>query len=314
MTENAIAVQVSNLSKRFRGGLRRKDVLALSDVSLEVERGEIFGLLGPNGAGKTTLVKILLGSLRPTTGTASINGYDSRNWRARKRAGFLPENHRFPSYLTGQQLLHVYGGMAGMSAGEIRGRSDKLLELVEMTKWRKTKIKKYSKGMMQRLGLAQALLNDPDIVFLDEPTDGVDPVGRRDIRNILLELKGHGKTVFLNSHLLAEVEMVCDRVAVLDKGGLLKTAKTGNLVETKPYYWIETFHLPDHVAKMITSGFDKAVIDENVIKLPLDNPRHINVIIDLLRKHEVDISAVKPLSASLEESFMQLVQGESKHD
>jgi ABC-2 type transport system ATP-binding protein len=314
MTETDIAVRVSNLSKRFRGGLRRKDVHALSDVSLEVYKGEIFGLLGPNGAGKTTLVKILLGSLRPTTGSAAIFNYKSRNWRARTRAGFLPENHRFPSYLTGQQLLHVYGGMAGMSASEIKSRSDELLRLVEMTKWRKIKIKKYSKCMMQRLGLAQALLNDPEIVFLDEPTDGVDPVGRRDIRNILLELKKKGKTVFLNSHLLAEVEMVCDRVAVLDKGKMLRTAKTGNLIETKPYYWIEVFHLPDHVARMITSGFDKVVIDEKTIKLPLDNPRHINAIIDVLRKHEVDISAVKPLSATLEDSFMQLIRGEVRND
>lgn len=314
MADQTIAIRITNLSKRFRGGLRRKDVLALSDVSLEVERGEIFGLLGPNGAGKTTLVKILLGLLHPTTGSASVNGHDCDSWRAREKAGFLPENHRFPPYLTGQQLLHVYGGMSGLTRDVILSRSETLLKLVDMTKWRKTRIKKYSKGMMQRLGLAQALLSDPEIVFLDEPTDGVDPVGRRDIRNILLELKKQGKTIFLNSHLLAEVEMVCDRVAVLDKGKLLKTAKTGNLVETKPYYWIEAFHLPDHVAKMVVSAFDNVIIEENVIKLPLDNPRHVNAIIDMLRKHEVDISSVKPLSASLEESFMQLVRGEVKGD
>jgi ABC-2 type transport system ATP-binding protein len=207
------------------------------------------------------------------------------------------------------QMLYHFGGLGGMSRSEIKNRAGEMLELVGMAKWHKTKIKKYSKGMMQRLGLAQAMLADPEIIFLDEPTDGVDPIGRREIRNILLELKKRGKTIFLNSHLLAEVEMICDRVAVLDNGKLLKTAKVGNLVETKPYYWVETFHLPEHVARMVTSGFDNVIIEENTIKIPLDNARHINVIIDLLRKNEIDISAVKPLSASLEDSFVELLKG-----
>lgn len=310
MTETATAIRVDHLSKRFSGGLRRRgEVQALADVSLEVSRGEIFGLLGPNGAGKTTLVKILLGSLHPSTGSASINGHACGDWRARQKAGFLPENHRFPSYLTGQQFLNVYGGMAGMPRAAVRARSDELLELVEMTRWRKTKIRKYSKGMMQRLGLAQTLLNNPDLIFLDEPTDGVDPVGRREIRDILKGLKKQGKTIFLNSHLLAEVEAVCDRVAILDKGKLIKIGPVGGLVETKPYYWVETYHLPEHVAAMVTSGFDKAIIEENVIKLPLENPRKINTIIDLLRKYEVDIISVKPAAVSLEDSFMQLIKG-----
>jgi ABC-2 type transport system ATP-binding protein len=310
MTESQTAIQTNNLSKNFWGGFRGKDVLALSDVSLEVNSGEIFGLLGPNGAGKTTMVKVLLGSLRPTSGSASINGHDCSKWQARKKVGFLPENHRFPSYQTGYQMLSHFGGLAGLSRSEIKTRAGNALELVEMAKWRNTKIKKYSKGMMQRLGLAQALLSEPDIIFLDEPTDGVDPIGRREIRNVLMELKKQGKTIFLNSHLLAEVEMICDRVAILDKGKLIKTAKVGNLVETKPYYWVETFHLPDHVATILTSGFDKVLIEENTIKMPLDNARHINAVIDLLRKHEVDIVAIKPLSASLEDSFMQLIKGE----
>jgi ABC-2 type transport system ATP-binding protein len=258
MTDAAIAIRVEHLSKTFGGGLRGKnDVQALADVSLEVTQGEIFGLLGPNGAGKTTFVKILLGALHPSTGSASINGHGCGNWRARQKAGFLPENHRFPSYLTGQQFLNIYGGLAGMPRSAIRTRANELLELVEMTRWRKTKIRKYSKGMMQRLGVAQALLNDPDLVFLDEPTDGVDPVGRREIREILKKLKDQGKTIFLNSHLLAEVEAICDRVAILDKGKLIKVGPVGALIETKPYYWIETSHLPEHIAGMVTSGFDQ---------------------------------------------------------
>jgi ABC-2 type transport system ATP-binding protein len=314
MTNNAAAIRTINLSKHFHGGFRGKEIKALSDVSLEVPHGEIFGLLGPNGAGKTTMIKTLLGALRPTTGSAEVNGYDCTKWQARSRVGFLPENHRFPLYQTGIQMLCHFGGMAGMSRSEIKSKADSLLELVDMAKWRNTKIRKYSKGMMQRLGLAQALLSDPDIIFLDEPTDGVDPIGRREIRNILLELKKQNKTIFLNSHLLAEVEMICDRVAVLDKGKLLKTARIGNLVETKPYYWVETFDLPQSVATKITSGFENVIIENNTIKIPLENARKINVIIDLLRHNEVDISAVKPLSASLEDSFMQLLKGETGNE
>jgi len=310
MTDTA-AIKTTNLAKRFWGGFRNKDVLALSDVSLEVHSGEIFALLGPNGAGKTTLMKILLGSLRPTAGAATINGHDCGRWEARRKAGFLPENHRFPSYLTGLQLLYVFGGMSGMSRREIKPKADSLLELVSMSKWRKTKIKKYSKGMMQRLGLAQALLNDPDLVFLDEPTDGVDPIGRREIRNILLDLKRQGKTIFLNSHLLAEVESVCDRVAILDKGKLIKVGSVGSLIEVKPYYWVETYDLPSEAAKKVRAAFDEAQIENNTIKVGFKDGRTINALIDLLRQNNVDIASVKPISVSLEDSFMQLIRPEA---
>lgn len=308
MTDFVNAISVNHLSKQYPGGFRGNPVLAISDLSLDIKPGEIFGLLGPNGAGKTTLIKILLGALRPTSGTASINGHDIKSHRAREKAGFLPENHRFPPYLTGMQMLMIFGGMRGMSRKAVKAEADKLLKLVNMERWQNTKIKKYSKGMMQRLGLAQAILGDPDLIFLDEPTDGVDPIGRHEIRTVLLDLKKRGKTIFLNSHLLAEVEAVCDRVAVLDKGKLIKTGPVSGLIETKPTYRIETVYLRPEMPERIIKQFPQAQIDGKIITISFDEPRRINDLIDYLRADRVDLLAVSPVKVSLEESFLTLLK------
>ncbi|MCK5127203.1 MAG: ABC transporter ATP-binding protein [candidate division Zixibacteria bacterium] len=314
MNDSNIAIEVKELSKIFKSGLKGGEVQALSEVSLKVDKGDIFGLLGPNGAGKTTLVKVLLGALHATKGSASVYGLDVRNANSRNKAGFLPENHRFPDYMTGAQMLKVYGGMSGLSSGEIKARSKDLLEIVGMSKWRDMKIKKYSKGMKQRLGLAQALINDPEIIFLDEPTDGVDPVGRREIRDILKRLKEQGKTVFLNSHLLAEVEAVCDKVAILDKGKLIKTGPVSELTRVSSTYQIETIQLPIEAAEQIKTAFPHAkLLTDNKISITFEDPRQLNSLIDILRKLNVEITAAIPVKISLEDSFMQLLRGEVKH-
>jgi ABC-2 type transport system ATP-binding protein len=206
-------------------------------------------------------------------------------------------------------MLYVYGGMAGLTREQIRAKADPLLELVGMSRWRKTRIKKYSKGMMQRLGLAQALLNDPDILFLDEPTDGVDPIGRREIRNVLLELKRQGKTIFLNSHLLAEVESVCDCVAILDKGKLIKTGPVTGLTAAKPGYTIETHSLSEETAQKIVAAFPQVQVSDNVVHAMFDDARQVNDLIDFLRRNQVDLVSVAPIKVSLEDSFMQLIRG-----
>ncbi|MEE9441092.1 MAG: ABC transporter ATP-binding protein [candidate division Zixibacteria bacterium] len=307
------AISVNELSKCFKGGLKGQEVLALSGVSFDVETGQVFGLLGPNGAGKTTMVKILIGALNLTSGSATVNGLPINNSAARSKIGFLPENHRFPAYLTGIQMLLVFGGMAGLSSNVIKTRSLALLELVGMSRWGNTRIKKYSKGMMQRLGLAQALLNDPDILFLDEPTDGVDPIGRREIRDILREQKAKGKTIFLNSHLLAEVESVCDKVAILDKGKLIAFGPINELIKKRPQYKIETVNLSHDVSETFKTKFPDAHLKENSIIIELEEMRLINSIIDLLRQLEVEIISVTPQKISLEDSFMQLVSREDRH-
>ncbi len=313
MNTQPTAIEVNELSKIYKSGMKGREVLALSDVTLSVCKGDIFGLLGPNGAGKTTLVKVLLGALHATKGSASVNGLDVKDANSRSRAGFLPENHRFPNYLTGAQMLSVYGGMSGLSSGEIKARSKELLETVGMSKWHDTRIKKYSKGMMQRLGLAQALINDPDIVFLDEPTDGVDPVGRREIRDILNRLKEQGKTVFLNSHLLAEVEAVCDKVAILDKGKLIKTGPVSELTRVSSTYQIETARLHLEAAEHVKRAYPEAQLKDNNISITFDEPKQLNALIDILRKLNIEIIAAIPVKVSLEDSFMQLLRGEVKH-
>jgi len=311
MNESLKAIRIQNLSKRFKGGIGEQAVHALSEVNLEVGSGSIFGLLGPNGAGKTTMVKILLGSLHPSGGTAYINGHEIDQWKARQRVGYLPENHRFPSYMTGLQLLQCYGGMAGLSKSVITTRTDRLLELVGMSQWQNTRIKKYSKGMMQRLGLAQALMNEPEVIFLDEPTDGVDPIGRHEIRDILLELKNTGKTIFLNSHLLAEVESVCDRVAILDKGKLIKTGPVAGLVGSKPAYRILVEESDLNIEKMIQEEYPKATITNSEITLTLEEALQVNGLIDLLRDNNINIISVTPVKISLEESFVMLIKGKT---
>src|SRR5690554_3065997 len=210
-------IETSGLTKVYTSSFGKKKVEALIDLNLSVSHGTIFGLLGPNGAGKTTLVKLLLGINFPTAGNAKILNEEPDNYLIKSRVGYLPENHKYPSYLTGGEVLNFYGRLSGIDGIELSRKIDELLELMQLRKWKKTKIKAYSKGMMQRLGLAQAMINDPELIFLDEPTDGVDPIGRKEIRDILLQLKNKGKTIFLNSQLLSEVELITDRDGILNK-------------------------------------------------------------------------------------------------
>lgn len=302
-------IEINNISKSFRRGFSGNDIKALCDVSLEILSGDIFGLLGPNGAGKTTLMKILLGALSPSSGNASIEGFEVSDSRAREKIGFLPENHRFPEYQTGLQMLQFYGGLSGMSLSEIKSKSTEVLKLVDMEQWGNTKIKKYSKGMMQRLGLAQALLNDPEIIFLDEPTDGVDPIGRREIRDILKSLKSRGKTIFLNSHLLAEVESVCNKVAILNNGELIKVGPVEGLTSTKPTFEVTCEELSEENIKSIKERFLTATITGNKINISFDSEENINRLIDFLRQNNICIQSVVPLKVSLEDSFMNLIKG-----
>ena len=197
-------------------------VTAVRGLTLRVRRGEVFGFLGPNGAGKTTAIKMLLGLSAPTSGHALLLGRPPSDSAARARAGFLPEHFRFHEWLTGEEFLQLHGRLYGMR-GALEQRTTQLLERVGLAAFRRQQLRTYSKGMLQRIGLAQALLNRPDIVFLDEPTSGLDPVGRRLVRDIIREVRAEGATVFLNSHLLSEVEVTCDRVAFIKHGEVLRT-------------------------------------------------------------------------------------------
>ncbi|MCA9174271.1 MAG: ABC transporter ATP-binding protein, partial [Planctomycetales bacterium] len=206
-------IEIQDLEKRYRGSWFRAGYHALRGVTLDVRPGEIFALLGPNGAGKTTLIKVLLGIVRKSSGEARLLGSPAGHQASRRKVGYLPEHLRLPRHHTAETALALLGKLSGMSNADIHARRDDVLQRVGLSKWADVPLRKYSKGMLQRLGLGQALLHEPELLILDEPTDGLDPVGRRSVRTVLESLRSEGKTIFINSHLLQEVELFCDRIA-----------------------------------------------------------------------------------------------------
>lgn len=332
------AINLTGVDKVYAG-----KVHALRGIEMRVRRGEVFGLLGPNGAGKSTLVKILMTVISPTKAEGTVLGSRVGHKPTLAKVGYLPEHHKFPEYLTGEQVVDFYAALAGVDRATRRKRTPQLLELVGMKDWAKTKVKGYSKGMRQRVGIAQALANNPDLVVLDEPTDGVDPVGRRDIREMLTRIKEEGKTVFLNSHLLSELEMVCDRVAILVQGKVASQGTIHELTVKRQVYEIEVAKAtqddsPSLIAalqsgmnvKMITGKTEEApteagdlakrvgaagqlstgedvVVDHDTIKVSTADAGKIQPVLDTLRARGFVIKTVRSIRPSLEDLFMEAV-------
>jgi ABC-2 type transport system ATP-binding protein len=228
MTNPAVAVH--GLTKIFPVPFHRQSIVAVKNLNLRIEPGEVYGLLGPNGSGKSTTLKIILGLVSPTRGRTEIFGRDSRLVESREAVGFLPENPYFYKYLTGQETLRFFGRLCGLRGSALKNRMNELLDLVGLSKARNRRLGTYSKGMLQRIGLAQALIHDPRLVVLDEPTAGVDPAGSRDIRDLILDLKRRGITVLLSSHLLAQAQEICDRVGILAEGVLVREGHLQELI------------------------------------------------------------------------------------
>ena len=228
MTDPAVAVE--NLTKVFPAPFRRQPIVAVRDLNLRVEPGEVYGLLGPNGSGKTTTLKIILGLVSPTRGQTKFFGRNSTLVESREAVGFLPENPYFHRFLSGKETLRFFGKLCGMSGSRLDDRARELLALVGLANAAHQRLSSYSKGMLQRIGLAQALINEPQLVVLDEPTAGVDPAGSRDIRDLIVDLKRRGVTVLLSSHLLSQVQEICDRVGILAKGKLVREGRLEELI------------------------------------------------------------------------------------
>lgn len=228
-----LAVKTEGLTKIYRDFWRCKSTLALTDLNLNIERGEIFGLLGPNGSGKTTTVKLLLGLLFPTSGNSWLLGYPSSDLKIKSKIGFLPEESYLYKFLNAEEILDFYGKLFGIPRRERRGRIDKLIHDVGLWPHRKRPLSQYSKGMLRRIGLAQSMINNPELILLDEPTSGLDPIGSYEIKNLILEFKKQGKTVVLSSHLLADVQDICNRIAILSKGILQVTGSVRELLSQK---------------------------------------------------------------------------------
>lgn len=297
-----IVIDISETRKRYSGGVE-----ALRGISLQVPRGGIFGLLGPNGAGKSTLVKILMTIVRPTQCLGTMLGQPIGHKPTLARVGYLPEHARFPEYLKGGEVIRYVAGLSGVSSATAKSRSDELLEMVGMKEWGNRKMGTYSKGMKQRIGLAQALVNDPEIVFLDEPTDGVDPKGRLEMRTILQRMRDEGRTVFINSHLLGELEMICDSVAIMDQGQLIRQGTIQELTDKSRRYEIR-------VGQNISSGLadqlqrEGVKIDSDTLSVYQGTAEPMQPIIDALRAEGVTIMEMREVRQSLEELFMESVQ------
>ncbi len=256
MTPEDVIVRVDGLVKDFRPGLGLRRKRVLHGISLEVHRGEVFGFIGPNGAGKTTTLKILMGLIRATAGQASILGHDVRETAFREHIGFLPESPYFYDFLTGREILRFYGRLAAAGRSDGERRIEELLDWVGLSHAADLRLRNYSKGMLQRIGIAQALIHDPEVVFLDEPMSGLDPVGRKEIRDLIRRLHQDGKTIFMNTHILSDVEVICDRVAIIHEGRIVHEGETqGFLAQHDHCFDIDVAGLAPELAERLQGEF-----------------------------------------------------------
>jgi ABC-2 type transport system ATP-binding protein len=298
------------LTKIFRSLVRRREVRAVDGISIQVERGLSFGLLGPNGAGKTTFVKMLLSATHPTAGVARLFGIPAGSPRARRPIGYLPENHRFPTYFTGAGMLDFYAALSGVDWRTRKRRIPELLELLGLAGWGDVRTGKYSKGMLQRLGLAQALVNSPELLILDEPSDGVDPMGRIHIREILRELEARGVTIFINSHLLGEVEALCREVAILHRGKVVLRGAVKELTAGKGYR-LTAVNPPEALIGDLRSRAAVMEVADGRATFQFPSREAANRAVDELRAAGCEIESLAPTSCTLEEVFVNTLADQS---
>jgi ABC-2 type transport system ATP-binding protein len=330
MSDPNLAIDLRGVTKIYKRRVR-----ALDGIEMHVRRGEIFGLLGPNGAGKSTLVKIIMSVTRPTHADGLVLNHPLGSKVSLTRVGYLPEHHRFPRYLTGRQTLEFFAALSNVDRPTRKKRAAELLETVGMTSWADAKVSTYSKGMMQRVGVAQALVNDPELVILDEPTDGVDPVGRREIRDVLLRLRGEGRTVFVNSHLLSELEMISDRVAILVAGRVVRQGTMDELTRESQCFTVE-IEAGEDVAEKLKAAFSERTgvqwtegkagngaatfsgmlaqglgveVQGTKVRVATREAAAVQGVIDILRGAGLVIRQIQPVRQSLEDLFLETVGG-----
>ena len=314
------AIIADKLCKTYSEGIfSRKKFQALKDVSFSVNQGEIFGLLGPNGAGKTTFIKVLLGIIKKSGGSASMLGSPAGSKKCRELVGYLPERLRIPPHLTAYNALEYFGNLSNVPTRVVKAKRDEYLELVGLTGREKDLVKNFSKGMVQRLGLAQALLHDPKMVILDEPTDGLDPRARAEMRAIIRNLADRNVTIFLNSHLLQEVEMICNRVAILDKGSLRYCGPVANIGELlagaeggklKKVFQFQVVGDPQTLHKSFGGSEFKLVSNEEevaTVQVTMQDQAEVDAMVDQLRRNGVSIVGLEEQRVSLEDAFLSLI-------
>jgi ABC-2 type transport system ATP-binding protein len=308
MTEDKpLAIEIDGLTKTYFKGFRRTKVHALRGIKLDVHAGEAFGFLGPNGAGKTTAIRILMGLISPTSGTAKLFGHPIPSREARARLGFLPEAPYFYDYLSVTELLDFTGRLFGMSAAERKKRGDELIELVDLKEARTSQIKSYSKGMMQRAGIAQALMNNPDMVVFDEPMSGLDPIGRKAVRDIILSLREAGKTVFFSSHILSDVESVADRIAIIVRGELHDVGRLRDIVSVQIGTEV-VFDMSDvdaEAVKKLEADCKKSRQHDNELTALLGPKDDIDDFVRGGQNVQAKLVSVTPIHETLEDVFVR---------
>jgi ABC-2 type transport system ATP-binding protein len=305
------AIRIDGLTKTFRLLMQKEPVKAVDGLNLEVHQGEIFGFLGPNGAGKTTTIKMLLGIIFPTSGSAEILGKPAGHIETKKQISYLPESPYFYEHMSGQELLDFYGRIFGLSHSARRQKVEELLETVGLYADRRKPLSQYSKGMLQRIGIAQALINDPQVLIFDEPTSGLDPIAHMDVRDLILNLKAQGKTVFLSSHQLSDVELVCDRISILNRGKLLKVGKLTDLLAGGKVE-ITASGLDDTaVNRLRASSMSLERKNGSVVIVQPEGPT-VNETIDAIRTANGQVVSVIPLKRTLEDLFVEVIREGNK--
>lgn len=302
------AIETHHLRKIYRSRLRKQVVVAVDSLDLRVPQGCVFGFLGPNGAGKTTTIMMLLGNVYPTSGSFRIFGSSISNMGVRRRIGFLPEKFQFHELLTAEELLWFHGRLAGMDRHLLARRVPEVLEQVGLSERARSRVREFSKGMQQRLGIAQAILHDPDLVILDEPTSALDPLGRRDVRDLILQLKSQGKTVFLNSHLLSEVEMVCDEVAILRGGKVQRQGDLDLLLQVHPVVDVELRVPSERVMQAVRAMSSVLSQDGNRFTAEVQSDEDIPALARCIVEAGGDIMRFVPRRESLEDLFVRVVE------
>jgi ABC-2 type transport system ATP-binding protein len=305
-----VVVNVQSLQKVFRVGFWGRRVTAVDGLSLEVRRGEILGFLGPNGAGKTTTIKMLMGLIYPSSGTAALFGRPIGDPMAKAKVGFLPESPYFYDYLTGREFLRFYGHLFGLVGNILDKRVDELLELVGMKHTRDLQLRKFSKGMLQRVGIAQALINDPELVILDEPMSGLDPIGRKEVRDLILRLKESGKTVMFSSHILHDAELLCDRVAMILKGKLVASGQVAELIDQGATHSVELVidRLSPEGIEHLRPLTEKVVVQGDRLLTVLKHPRDVGPALEIVRAAKATLISLTPHKSSLEDLFIGMVK------
>lgn len=304
------AIRIEELTKDYAIGFwRRRPYRALDRLTLEIESGEVFGFLGPNGAGKTTTLKLLMQLIFPTSGRAEILGRPVGDTSVRQRIGYLPENPSFYDYLTAEELLGYFGELFGYSGAERRKRVSALLDRVGIGAERRLQLRKFSKGMLQRVGIAQALLNDPEVIFLDEPMSGLDPLGRRDVRQLILELRDQGRTVFFSSHILADAEALCRRVAVVAGGRLAASGTLADILAFQVHGWelVMSGLTPDKVTRVLPAVRRATEISPGRYSLELSLDQPPERILAELTASGASLVSLNPMRDTLEDFFMKRV-------